>query len=165
LALRGSKLIPSTVTRTLLCIDYIKEGELYGRVFNPYMQTEPSFNGAKQLIEIMEAFFDDISFPQEYYTLRTFSDEKKKAGEMRKLTDIARYHEDAVFTENRGELCTLVFEVRFRQNAEWQGDIEWNGMTQKFRSILTFLLLVDDASIKASGKATTKLWDMIDGEK
>ena len=160
MAIRGSMLIPSTVTRTLLCVDYVKDGELYGRIFNPYMQNAPSFYGTKQLIEIMEAFFDDISFPQEYYTLRTFANEKKKVGEMRKLTEIVRYHEDTIITGERGELSTLRFEVRFRQNAEWQGDIEWNGVTKHFRSILTFMLLIDNAVAKDSGSADVQAWNL-----
>ena len=152
MALRGSRLIPSTVTRTLLCVDYTQDSELYGRVFNPYMKETPSFKGSKQLIEIMEAFFDEISFPQEYYTLRSFGSEKKKAGEQRKLTEITRYHEDSQLSENKGELTTILFEVRFRQNAEWQGDVEWNGISKQFRSILTFLLLVDNAVEQDGGK-------------
>jgi len=42
---------------------------------------------------------------------------------------------------------TFEITVRFKQNATWQGQINWveKSMTQNFRSVLEMLKLIDEA--------------------
>lgn len=42
---------------------------------------------------------------------------------------------------------SFLVKVQFRQNASWQGTIQWieNGKTQKFRSCLELIRLMDKA--------------------
>ena len=50
-------------------------------------------------------------------------------------------------TVEAGEKATFVVHVQFRQNATWQGTIQWieSKKTQKFRSTLELIRLMDEA--------------------
>ena len=46
-----------------------------------------------------------------------------------------------------GDKATFIVKVQFRQNATWQGSIQWldEKKTQKFRSVLEMIKLIDEA--------------------
>lgn len=54
---------------------------------------------------------------------------------------------DDIFKEQSGEQATFVVHVQFRQNATWQGSIEWleEKTNRKFRSMLEMMKLMDEA--------------------
>ena len=160
MAIRGTRLIPSMVTKTLLCVDSLETYDFSGRVINPYMGEFRVFSSAKQMIDLMEAFFEEISYPQEYYTLRSFAAEKAPQ-EPRAVSEIVRYHEDAVLLENRGAVASILFQVQYRQNAAWQGRAEWmeRGISRPFRSILEFLHLVEAAAAQGAEKSFGISWE------
>jgi hypothetical protein len=146
--------------QNFLCIDSLEAYDFSGRVINPYMDEFRAFSGAKQMIDLMEAFFEEIAFPQEYYTLRSFAAEKAMP-ERRTISEIVRYHEDAVLLENRGAVASILFQVQYRQNAAWQGRAEWveRGVSRPFRSILEFLHLVEAAATQGAEKAFGGSWE------
>lgn len=63
--------------------------------------------------------------------------------------------------------CDFLIRIQFRQNATWQGEIEWLYGGRKshrwfFRSLLEMVCLMEDALEKEGGvKATSRLrsWD------
>jgi hypothetical protein len=124
------------------------------------METLP-FRDSKQMLDFMEQFFDEITFPQKYYTQRTFTSEAKKQ-EQKQPDEIVRYHEDTLFQEHQGKIFTMIFQVQFRQNAEWQGSVSWldSGMVNQFRSTLDFLHLIDEAVTRSMGRSATASWDI-----
>ncbi|MBN7774601.1 hypothetical protein JYB65_14630 [Clostridium aminobutyricum] len=48
---------------------------------------------------------------------------------------------------NRGEKATFILQVKFRQNASWQGTVKWveKKETLHFRSALEFIKILDSA--------------------
>ncbi|HHY63462.1 MAG TPA: hypothetical protein GX501_00290 [Clostridiaceae bacterium] len=58
--------------------------------------------------------------------------------------------------------ATFIIKVLFRQNATWQGKIQWveKNKTQNFRSDLEMLKLMDDAlKISDNDEDDTAKWD------
>lgn len=53
---------------------------------------------------------------------------------------------DEIFDSERGEKATFVVQVRFRQNATWQGTVTWaeKNETRHFRSALELLKMMDE---------------------
>lgn len=64
--------IPSDITKMLVCIDRLQDGEIYGRCYNPYYSTNPKFIGLAALIGRMEFLFDRLSYPQRTLEPRKF---------------------------------------------------------------------------------------------
>ena len=160
LAIRGMPLVPSMVTKTLICIDEMVEHELTGRILNPYIKEVVPFTNSMQILGIMENYFDKISFPQAYFADRRF--EYQKRGNSRKLKpEIIRYHPDEILTENKGKLATLVLAVQFRQSAEWQGTLEWlegGNQERKFGSTLDIIRMLDQAVEQGLGRPVHETW-------
>ncbi|MBE6987186.1 MAG: hypothetical protein E7432_00220 [Ruminococcaceae bacterium] len=50
--------------------------------------------------------------------------------------------------EPKGDKATFIVQVQFRQNATWQGTVQWveKGVTQRFRSELELMKLMGEAS-------------------
>jgi len=56
--------------------------------------------------------------------------------------------------------CTFEIEVKFMQNATWQGQIHWAEKNQKqnFRSVLEMIKLMDEAIEEEAEEAETVSW-------
>lgn len=126
---------------TTVCIDSYCDGTLFGRFYNPYMDSGTEFENLMQFLLKMEQVLDTMGLPQSFTTTRTFvSAPKLKTG--------------PPGSEYRpGKLATFAVRIIFRQNASWQGSIVWmdTGQEQSFRSTLELLFLMDTA-LKASNE-------------
>ncbi len=125
----------NTFRTTLICIDLYEDKIPKGRLYNAYFENGIEFNGTIDLLQNMERLLEQIKIPQGFTTRRTF-----------------RTNEDwqQQFTEEsikRGKRATFSLRLLFRQNASWQGTIEWHeGKSEEtFRSVLELLLLIDSA--------------------
>lgn len=167
MALRSSMLVPSTVTKTLVCIDEIENMEFSGSLSNPYMPDTLEFRGIIDFMNKMELFFDDIAFPQAYYSVRAF--DKKTASQQNPPkahrpgedeTVIVRYHDDSILQSRQGRLATFIVQVQFRRNASWQGAVTWNErqMNHGFKSTLELLRLMEDAVEQCTGNSMSVSW-------
>lgn len=148
MAIRGSAMIPSTVTKTLVCVDDNTAMEIAGTIHNPYMPTSVSFQGVSEMINAMDRFFNDISFPQAFYSDRIFSEPKTTKKQLdNPEREVQRYMTDDLFVNEQGKKATFVVQVQFRQNASWQGTITWNEKKkqQRFRSTLELIKLMNNA--------------------
>lgn len=137
--------VPNLVTRTLICVDSVEDSDFSGRIYNPYMPQPVIFNQVMDIIVWVEAFCDDISYPQSSFEDRSFLDGKTRGGrEPRKLR---RYLDDEVFERETGQIATFEFQVRHRRAATWQGDFLWREGRQRgsFRSMLELLRLMHRA--------------------
>lgn len=70
---------------------------------------------------------------------------------------------DNIFKETLGEQATFVVHVQLRQNATWQGTIQWleEEKTQKFRSVLEMLKLMDQALQKEQPIDENETWEIL----
>lgn len=142
--------IPNMVTKTLLCIDDIWEADFSGTLYNLYMPEPVVFRQFMEMIIKMEQFFNDVGYPQSFFEDRSFLGEKADSGQKPPM-QVQQYHEDSMFQEHVGKIATFVLEVRFRQNASWQGTLTWKegGETVDFRSTLEMTKLLDGNLRKA----------------
>jgi len=56
--------------------------------------------------------------------------------------------------------CTFEIEVKFTQNATWQGQIYWaeKNLKQNFRSVLEMIKLMDGALEEVAEETATVTW-------
>ena len=125
----------NTFRTTLICIDSYDDKIPKGRLYNAYLENGVEFIGTIDFLQNMERLLEEIKIPQGFASRRAF-----------------RTNEDwrQQFTEEsvkRGKRATFSLRLLFRQNASWQGAIEWHeGKSEEtFRSVLELLLLIDSA--------------------
>lgn len=130
---------------TVVCVDRAGEGDMSGRLYGPVEEKNGNFSGWMELFGRMEESFDLISFPQKTFEPRTFSGKQKNAASETRERE-AKMETDFKNSE-RGEKATFVVQVQFRQNATWQGTVDWmeEKKTRRFRSMLELVRLMDDA--------------------
>lgn len=159
MAMRGNSLLPSTVTKTLVCVDEFNNSDMSGRFYNLYMPGPINFSSIYEVIDIMEEFFEEISFPQAYCEDRTFT-AKPKPTQRKQESEAHQYMPEDIFTNENGKKATFVIQVQFRQNATWQGTITWTEekKMQRFRSTLEMIKLMDDAMGKDE-KEQIAVWE------
>lgn len=147
MAMRGVGLVPSTVTKSLICVDGTSYRDMRGRLFNPYIDGPVEFASILTMIIVLEDFFDRIYFPQPYCESRTFIPPHKPDGPRKTESEVRQYMTEEIFETEHGKKATFVVQVQFRQNATWQGTITWTEekKTQRFRSTLEMLKLMDSA--------------------
>lgn len=98
------------------------------------------------LIRHIEAFFDELDFPQRSEMPRSFDSRQpvfaRKPAERKERVKVMDNLE-----EKRGDEGTFIVQIKYRQNATWQGQVVWAEKNKKmyFRSALELLHLIDTA--------------------
>lgn len=119
----------------LLSIASYQNKEILGTAECPGLRRRRGFSNLMQLLLVMEEMFNELNTPQRSMDLRTFG----------------AWREQPPLQEQREEvgpvLATLRVTVLFRQNASWQGTVEWTErrMEAHFRSVLELIMLMDSA--------------------
>lgn len=151
MAIRGAPLMPSTVVKTLVCVDDIIDQDMTGRIYNLYMPKPVEFVSVFGFVSVMDKFFDEIAFPQSVYGDRVFAQKPETSKKLKK--EVKQYMPDDIFTSEQGRKASFMVQVQFRQNATWQGTITWmdEKRTQRFRSTLEMIKLMDNALVENSG--------------
>lgn len=105
----------------------------------------------------MDLFFDEFRFPQPTHQYRSFY---KNGSERTKESMNQPTKEDMKLPNEAGEAGTFIVHVKFRQNASWQGSVQWveGKRTQNFRSTLELMKLMDEALHKEEDPPLTK-WE------
>ncbi len=131
--------ISAMETRVALHITSYEEKNFRGWVYNEYFQKRIQFYDLCGMLNAMESLYDTLFFPQATFQSRHF-------GKVKKNKIIAG---EAVSQMEVGEKdrATFVVHVKFRQNATWQGTIQWldTNKAQNFRSTLEMIKLIDEA--------------------
>jgi len=125
------------------------DGCITGELDCKYFEEPFSFNSVMGMIEIMETTFDTKGFPEKHLLPRTFGKAKKR---LRKHElDLNTHLKDNIIGKETGDSDSKTgnFEitVKFRHNAEWQGNIHWmeKNVTKQFSSIIELIRLMDEA--------------------
>ncbi len=149
---------PSNSTRTLVCVNKVIAHDPTGTFFNPYMNGERKFTGIINLIDQMDAFFDQQGFPQAFNQYRSF--QKTSSNRSNQAEEVVEQMGEEMFEIKRGEKATFVIQVQFRQNSTWQGTITWTEQKkiQHFRSTLEMIKLMDSALAAAQGNQEFADW-------
>ena len=128
---------------TLLCVDGYDAGVLRGRFYHPVWPEGRQVQSLTQFLLQMEDLLNEIDRPQSDTVVRRF----------RTDTD-PRQEGLPAGREGKGDQATFRLRVLFRQHTSWQGEITWveNGQTQRFRSVLELIHLLDSALVREGTK-------------
>ena len=135
------------INLTCVCVDGVRLGEIDGRIYHRYAAAPVEFCGMSGMLNAMEDFFDAINYPQAAVEPRSFRQRKTMPATMR--GEHMEPTEDwEKVAERRGDLATFLIHVQGRQNASWQGAIQWaeREVTQHFRSALELMKLIDSCA-------------------
>lgn len=120
---------------TMVCIDGYDGGVPSGRLYNPALPGGARFESLMEFILCTEALLDGMQFPQSFTAVRAFAPPVQAPP--------SQAEEEA----QHGKRATFALRILFRQNASWQGSVQWleENREQSFRSALELFLLLDSA--------------------
>ena len=121
---------------TMVCVDSYENRVPMGRFYNQYCPEGVRFESLIDLLKKMEDMLDRMRFPQSFSAVRTFA----PAPEVGWGASVGSFYRD-------GTVATFALRVLFRQNASWQGSIQWmeGNREESFRSVLELIFLMDSA--------------------
>lgn len=168
--IRGSVLRPSNSATSYVFVDRLCHNDIHGRVYNPFLKREAAFQGVYSLLKNLEWIFDALDFPQATHVTRVFNlarpdtnkamqaTGQKYRKQVSEVVEEVATHEIKAEPDGKG---TFIIRVLYRQNATWQGSIQWveGKKTQNFRSDLEMLKLIDDAVRTQDEKDDQAKWD------
>lgn len=137
------KMVTSMASKVLVCVTAYSDGEIKGTIYNDYYEKKISFLSTTEFINSLESLYNSLSFPQKFMETRSFGVNKLvKRAKKKKETDIV--HEEVAGKEG---IANFSIHVKFRMNADWQGEICWieKGIRQNFNSTLEMIKLMDSA--------------------
>ncbi len=140
----SSGLVTMMSTKTFIYVASYDNHEITGSIYNAYYDKTLQFVNIHDMLSKLESLYDTLKFPQASMEFRKF----KKSPDARKINiesgDMKMAEKEIKNTDNK---ATFAVHVQFRQNATWQGTINWVDMnkTQNFRSTLELIKLMDDA--------------------
>ncbi len=96
-------------------------------------------------LRCVEFYLDRLDFPQRSTMQRSFRKQEAISIDYGKRP--AREEIMSNLENKKGEEGTFIVQVKYRQNATWQGQVIWAEENKKmyFRSALELLRLIDDA--------------------
>ena len=123
----------------IVCVDGYEDKLLSGRFYYGSPAGEEHFKNAIQLLMLIEQAVGEMAFPDEYSEIRRFDLKCRFA----KDELLEKEHK----MPTNGERATVVIKILFRQNASWQGTIQWlqGHREETFRSVYEMLRLMDSA--------------------
>lgn len=132
-------MITSEDTRLVVAVSSYENRELHGVVHLPVDGRYVPVRSTCELLAAMETLYDSHAFPMATTISRSFK--RRKSVRDRKLGNSMKEQ-----FEQAGK-AKFIVHVQFRQNATWQGTIQWveKGLTQRFRSTFEMLKLMDEA--------------------
>lgn len=126
-----------------ICVDHSAGGSCRGRVLGRRLSAPLEFSDISDLVLKVDALMDVQKFPQAFQRIRSFKEKELPsvpAAHSREELSSAEAVDSAA-----GEVTTFLLQVRSRQNASWQGVLDWldGGALHEFHSTLEFMKLVD----------------------
>ena len=130
-----NKFVPTDLRVCVVKVTSYDNKVLRGSLYNPNLPAEIPFTGPVELFMRMDSVFDEIHAPRSAMKLRTFTDSRPPVPEPTP---------DAPAEKT---VATFHIRVHFRQNASWQGTIQWveDKSEASFRSVLELMCLMDSA--------------------
>ncbi len=142
--MRGAFLQPSTVAKTLVCVDSIEPADFSGRFYNPYLPDCVPFSDAFDLVNKMDRVFDELGFPHAAFRYRSFYKLRAKRFCRREPAEPARMQDERVFNREKGTKMTVIVQVNTRRSGTWQGTAIWveRSCRVHFQSACDFISLL-----------------------
>lgn len=134
--------MPNAFRYTVLCLDDYENKCMRGRVYHPVCEKGIAFRSVMELLCELESMFDQIAYPKASMETRKFQKSPKIS-----LSLMEQLGRENLNRERRGKCGTFLIRICFRQNASWQGTVQWleKGKELKFRSTMELLMMIDSA--------------------
>ena len=141
MSIASVKAVPEDMRTSIIRVYDYQDKNLQGTFFNPYYGVEIEFPNLTRLLLLMEEMMDKMGYPQASMLSRRF--DKKRRAYAEPSVKVATVQE----TQKRDAIATFQVKVIFRQNASWQGKINWlnENKEQTFRSVFELIKLMDEA--------------------
>lgn len=135
---------PNNYLETQVYVRAGSEADLSGAMQHIATARTWKYKNLVELLMLYEALFNSEKYPQPTHELRDMTDEKKSREQDEMLLRNSVIGHDEL--EALGEPVFAV-KVRHRQNASWQGSVEWlsKGLTKQFKSTLELVKLMGEA--------------------
>ena len=127
-----------------VCIDTVDGSHVSGQVVSQRLCAPLFFSDISDFIAKVDALLDLQVYPQAFRSLRSFTLKEKPS------VPAAMAEEDmmdaAVVDATQGKISTFRLQIFTRQNASWQGRIDWldDSPAVMFDSTLEFIKLTAD---------------------
>ena len=127
-----------------VCVDAAENGRISGRVVGQRLTESLPFSDFNDFIEKIDALLDLQVYPKAFRSLRTFT-LKERPQVPAAMNEDEMMASDAVEGAT-GALLTFRLQIFTRQNADWQGRIDWLDGSEgdMFDSTLSFIKLTAD---------------------
>ncbi len=129
-------------------------GPMRGRIVRPSARKQIGYRGEWELLFGIDQWCDGSGVAPPTLRLRSFSRRCR-----RKTVRKAVFCLDPKPGKNKEEKASFLVQIRFRQNATWQGSITWleTDKKQEFRSAFEMLKLMEEA--RCPGVQERICWD------
>ena len=131
---------------TLVYIDSYENGVPTGCFYNPSLAKWGTFQSLSQFLLKLDELLNEAKAPQSFTSARTFR------------PMIHLWPEGAPDTtgQGAGRQATFALRILFRQNASWQGTVDWLERAEKlnFRSVLELIGLIARVLNKQNDETT-----------
>lgn len=150
----SDKIITNRSSAVIVQLEKNDHLDISGKIYSQYYHTGTDFSGVHEFLNACEDLFNTLVCPQPSVAERSF----RKKYAVANLKTVEAVEDMDQLLQNK-EKNTFVINVLFRQNASWQGNIQWvnQNKTQSFRSTLELLKLMDSAL--ESEEAVTVGWE------
>ena len=124
-----------------VCVDALDGGRISGRIVSQRLSDELSFSDVNDFITKMDALLDVQVYPQAFRSIRTFT-AKERPSVPAAMTEEEMMPADTVEAAT-GAITTFRLQIFTRQNADWQGRVDWldGSPAVMFDSTLEFIKL------------------------
>lgn len=143
----SSNNISNRNTRAAIVIDGSRS-EMSGTLYSYHYCAGTRFFSVLDLVNTLESLLNSLNCPQPAMLTRSFEEGGRfTTKEVFQVNDIDKIVESAVAQAEPQQSATFVVNVLYRQNASWQGTVNWvnKKKTVQFRSMLELIRLMDSA--------------------
>lgn len=135
-----------TDVRYNICVHKFVDDEVIGEFYHCFSDKPVEFKTALGMINSLEKVMDMIDYPQKTTKSRIFIGSGLNG--VNRVKELRRIMSETDVMKNRGDKATFIVEVKYRENATWQGTVKWveENKEQNFRSALELIKLIDSAS-------------------
>nr|MCR4587238.1 hypothetical protein [Lachnospiraceae bacterium] len=110
------KRIPYTMNLITVCIDRVDNGVCEGGFWTLFDDAPRPFRELTDLVQKMDAFFDEINFPQRSMAPKTFQRTNPVAS-YNTISEKETKMSAEELQDKRGQKGTFIVQVQYRQNA------------------------------------------------
>lgn len=125
-----------------ICVDRASMECFSGKILGPRLKSAIEFDDINDFILQIDSIMDQQSFPKAFMQIRSFT--KKALPNVPVVTEDPPMHAEQ--PNECGLAATFLLNINSRQNASWQGRVDWldGSPAQSFDSSLRLVNLIAD---------------------